>query len=386
MLADIRTRFQRRPHLHQLEERNTFVPMHSLNRLAEQRSYDVVRMASVPRERVKLSVVIPNFNTADYVIEAIQSILAQTLQEFEIIVVDDGSSDDSIERLLSISDERLTCIRQSNRGLAGTRNTGLLVARGAYIGFLDSDDTWFPEKAARHLEIMDQNPSLGLTFSHSAYLHQSGTPTGQLLISRCARPTARDLVKRNHIGNGSTFIVRRACLEMAGGFDETIRNCEEWEFCVRVAACTNFKIQLIGEVLTGYRIREGSLSVSYDHFISNGDLAVARFYRYVPDFSDADARRASAQNCRIASRKALANGQIDLSRTLFKRAYHRYPMLVLCDPRATALALIHLVSLPLRKRDVMLVFRAVLSVMGFFYSRVAPRLLSLESGIRDKAL
>lgn len=363
---------------------NTFEPMHSLNRLAEERSYDVVRMASVPRGRVRLSVVIPNFNTADYVIAAIQSVLDQTLQEFEIIVVDDGSCDDSMERLMAITDERLTCIRQCNRGLAGARNTGLLVARGAYVGFLDSDDTWFAEKAERHLQVMDHDPTLGLTFSYSAYLHQSGTRTGQLLLSRCSRPTARDLVKRNHVGNGSTFIVRRECLEMAGGFDERIRNCEEWEFCVRVAACTNFKIQLIAEVLTGYRIREGSLSVSYDHFISNGDLAVAQFYRYVPGFSDADARRASAQISRIASRKALANGQIDLSRALFLKAFRRYPRLVLCDPRATALALIHLVSLPLPKRNGMLVLRAVLSLTRLFYSKLSPRPLSLDFGVKGR--
>jgi glycosyltransferase involved in cell wall biosynthesis len=363
----------------------SFGPMHSLTRLAEERSYDVVRMASVPRDRVRLSVVIPNFNTADYVTAAIQSVLDQTLQEFEIIVVDDGSSDDSVERLLSIGDERLTCIRQCNRGLAGARNTGLLAARGAYVGFLDSDDMWFPEKAERHLEIMDQDPYLGLTFSYSAYLQQSGASTGQLLLSRCSRPTARDLIKRNHVGNGSTFIVRRACLEMAGGFDEAIRNCEEWEFCVRVAACTNFQIQLIAEVLTGYRIREGSLSVSYDHFISNGDLAVAQFCRYVPDFSDADARRASSQNCRIASRKALSNGQIALSRALFIKAFRRYPLLVLCDPRAAALALIHLVSLPLPKRNGMVVFQAVLGLMRFFYSKLTPQTPSLAFGGRDKA-
>jgi glycosyltransferase involved in cell wall biosynthesis len=385
MLVDGRGRFQRRPDLHKLMNSKSVEPMHSLSRLAGERSYDVVRMASVPRGRVRLSVVIPNFNTAEYVIAAIQSILEQTLQEFEIIVVDDGSCDDSIERILSIADERLTCIRQCNRGLAGARNTGLLAARGAYIGFLDSDDTWFPEKAARHLAVMDQDPSLGLTFSYSAYLQQTGSPTGQLLVSRCVRPSARDLIKRNHIGNGSTFIVRRACLETAGGFNEAIRNCEEWEFCVRVAACTNFKIQLVAEVLTGYRIREGSLSVSYDHFISNGDLAVAQFCCYVPHFSDADARRASAQNCRIASRKALSNGQIDLSRTLFIKAFRRYPLLVVCDPRAAALALIHLVSLPLPKRNGMLIFRAVLTLTRFLYSKLAAQSPSLELGVKDKA-
>jgi glycosyltransferase involved in cell wall biosynthesis len=343
--------------------------MNSLKYLANDRSYDVVRMASVPASRVRLSVVIPNFNTAGYIFAAVQSVLKQTFQRLEVIVVDDGSADDSIGKILSITDERMTCIRQRNRGLAGARNTGLLVARGIYVGFLDSDDVWFPEKAERHLALMEQDHQLGLTFSHSAYLDQCGTPTGQLLISRCVRPEARDLIRRNHVGNGSTPILRRACLEISGGFDETIRNCEEWELWVRVAACTSFKIQLVPEVLTGYRIRQDSLSVSYDHFISNGELAVARFRGYVQDFSDADARRATAQNCRIASRKALSNGQIALSRSLFLKAFRLYPALVLCDPRAAGLALIHVVSLPLPNRNGMLVYRAVLRLMKYFHSK-----------------
>jgi glycosyltransferase involved in cell wall biosynthesis len=354
-------------------------PGHSnaLKDLAIGRSYDVTRMASIEPSRVRLSVVIPNFNASEYVLAAIQSALDQTLRDLEVVVVDDGSTDDSVATILSITDERLTCIRQRNRGLAGARNTGLLLARGTYVGFLDSDDIWFREKAERHLDVMREDASLGLTFSCSAYLHQSGTPTGQLLISRCARPGVRDLVRRNHLGNGSTFIVRRACLEISGGFDEALRSCEDWEFCVRLAACTSFQIGLIPEVLTGYRIRQGSLSVSYDQFLSNGDVAVARFFRYVPGFSDADARRVSAQNWRIASRKALSNEQVDLSRAFFVKAFRLYPALVLRDPRAAVLALIHLISLPFPKRNGILVFRAVLRFMKFFYSRtVSPRFSS----------
>lgn len=340
----------------------------SLKRLKTERKYDVVRMASAPASDVLLSVVIPNFNTAGYVLAAIQSVLDQTFQRLEIIVVDDGSSDDSVEKILSITDERVTCLRQQNKGLASARNTGLLVARGEYVGFLDSDDTWFSEKAERHLSVMEKDAQLGLTFSHSAYLDDAGNPTGQLLVSLCNRPDTRDLIRRNHLGNGSTAILRRTCLEMSGGFDETLRTCEEWELWVRVAASTRFKIQLIPEVLTGYRIRPGSLSQSYDHFISNGDLAVARFRDYVPGFSDADARRASAQNRRIASRKALSNGQMNLSRSLFVKAIRLYPALVLCDARAAGLALIHTLSLPLPNRNRMLIYRGARRLMKLVFA------------------
>ena len=353
----------------------------SLERLARDRTSNTIKSASIPASGVLLSVVIPNFNTATYVLAAVRSVLGQTLSSLEVIVVDDGSSDDSIQRLLSVHDERLTCIHQPNRGLAGARNTGLLFARGMYVGFLDSDDIWFPDKAQKQVAVMENDPHVGLTFSHSAYLDESGRLTGQFLISRCKEPVARDLIRRNHVGNGSTPILRRTCLELAGGFDETIKNCEEWELWVRIAACTTFKLQLIPEVLTGYRVRSGSLSVSYDHFIANGNVAVERFRQYVPEFSEADARRATAQNCRIASRKALSEGHMTLFRRLFVKAFHEYPALILCDCRAAGLALFFVVSLTLPNRIGLLIYRSVIRLMQFLYSKFVNISLSSTTSI-----
>ena len=194
------------------------------------RTYQVLRQARVPAAAVDLTVVIPSFNTSAYITDAIRSALEQTWRALEVVVVDDGSSDNSVDRILALEDPRLTCVRQPNRGLAGARNTGLLMARGPFVGFLDSDDVWFPEKAALHLAIMKAEPTVGLTFSHSAYLNEAGVPTGQLLMAACARPTALDFVKRNHVGNGSTPIVRRDVFEQAGFFDESIGGGgEDWE-------------------------------------------------------------------------------------------------------------------------------------------------------------
>jgi glycosyltransferase involved in cell wall biosynthesis len=338
---------------------------------ANQRQYKVLRLASVSAAQVELSVIIPNFNTAEYVVAAIRSVLEQTFRNLEVIVVDDGSSDNSIETILSITDERLTCVWQPNRGLSGARNTGILMARGKFIGLLDSDDIWFPEKAARHLAEMANNSKVGVTFSYSAYLDESGSPTGQLLISRCKMPTIEDLVARNHVGNGSTPILRKDCVDMAGGFDESLKSCEEWELWVRLAVHTRCHFQLIPAVLTGYRVRQGSLSVTYEHFIRNGELAVDRFRDYVPGFSDAKARRAKSQNCRIASRKALSSGQTTLSRTLLFKALRQYPAIVLRDPRAAGLVLMHLAFLLLPNAWRLEFYNAVRRVMRSVYSRWA---------------
>jgi len=309
---------------------------------------EVLRQATVPAHGLRLSVVVPNYDTAAFVPDAIASILAQSMPDLELIVVDDGSRDDSVARILAYPDPRLTLVRQPNRGLAGARNTGIAHSRADLIGFCDSDDVWHPDKAARQLAVMDRAPGIGLTFSHSMYLTEEGEPTGQLLVSRCARPGIRDLIARNHIGNGSTPIVRHACFEQAGLFDEDLAaGCEDFEMWVRIACLSTLEIQLVPEVLTGYRIRWSSGSMTFDRFLSGHYLAVERLRSYVPGFTDCEARRSRAEHLRIASRKAFSAGETELSRTYLLRALRACPSLVLRDVRALGMVALHLVSLPL---------------------------------------
>jgi glycosyltransferase involved in cell wall biosynthesis len=309
---------------------------------------EVLRQASVPAHGLRLSVVVPNYNTAAFVPDAITSILAQSMPELELIVVDDGSRDDSLERILACPDPRLTLVRQPNRGLAGARNTGIVYSRADLIGFCDSDDVWHPDKAARQLALMDGDAGIGLTFSHSMYLTEEGSPTGQLLVSRCGRPGVRDLIARNHIGNGSTPIVRRACFRRAGLFDEDLAaGCEDFEMWVRIACLSRLEIRLVPEVLTGYRIRWSSGSMTFDRFLEGHYLAVERLRSYVPGFTDRDARRSRAEHLRIASRKAFSAGETDLSRAYLLRALRACPSLALQDPRALGMVALHVASLPL---------------------------------------
>lgn len=308
---------------------------------------ELLRQATQPSRGVRLSVVVPNFDTAAFVPDAIASILAQTMPDLELVVVDDGSNDDSLQRILACTDPRLTVVRQRNRGLAGARNTGIVHSRASTIGFCDSDDVWHPEKAARQLAVMDREPDVGLTFSHSMYLTQEGEPTGQLLLSRCAQPTVRDLIARNHVGNGSTPVVRRACFARAGLFDEDLAaGCEDFEMWVRIACLSGMTVRLVPEVLTGYRIRWSSGSMTFDRFLSGHHLAIERVRSYVPGFTERNARRSNAEHLRIASRKAFSAGRPDLSREYLLRALRTYPSLVLRDVRALGMVALHAASLP----------------------------------------
>ena len=123
-----------------------------------------------------VSVVMPVYNVEAYVAEAIDSVLAQTLPDFELIIVDDGGHDRSLEICRSYHDARIRIVSQSNRGLAGARNTGIAAARASYVAFLDSDDRWLPEKLALHVIHLDNNPSDGVSFSPSRFIDCDGSP------------------------------------------------------------------------------------------------------------------------------------------------------------------------------------------------------------------
>ena len=327
------------------------------------RELTVLRRAALPAHRVRLSVVVPSYNTARYVRDTLASLLAQTVRDLEVVVVDDGSRDDSLAVLAAVDDPRLTVAVQANRGLAGSRNSGLLLARAPAIGFCDADDLWFARKAERHLACLDADPRVGLTFSWSAYLDEAGAWTGQYLLSRCRAPSARDLIRRNHVGNGSTVVARRDVFARAGLFDESLGSCEDFEMWVRAAACSGYGVRLLPEVLTGYRVRAGSMSTTYDDFVRGYARALERFRDYVPGFTPRDAARSYAECLRIASRKAFSGGQVALSRALFAAALRRAPSLPLRDWRALGMLALHLGAWPLPPAGQARFYRAVRGAM-----------------------
>jgi glycosyltransferase involved in cell wall biosynthesis len=335
--------------------------------------FAVLRRSALPAAGVRLSVVVPSCNTARYLGDALDSVLAQTMSALEVIVVDDGSADASVARALACEDPRLTVAVQANHGLAATRNTGIALARAPLVGFCDADDIWYPAKAERHLAVMEADPSVGLTFSHSAYLDEHGVPTGQLLLTRCRAPTARDLARRNHVGNGSTPIVRREALILAGLFDVGLRSCQDVEMWVRLAATTGLAIRLVPEVLTGYRIRAGALTLSFDQFLRCGREITERYRTWLPGFDQSAADRSYAEFLRIASRKAFAEGQVSRSRRYFVEALRLDPLLPLRDPRAFALLGLHLLALPLPEHARPSVYHATMRLTRLGFAVLKPR-------------
>ena len=122
----------------------------------------------------KVSVIIPVYNAEKYVEDAVKSVLSQTYENIEILIIDDGSPDKSIEICERFKNPKVKIIRQKNRGLAGARNTGIRHAQGDYLAFLDADDMWLPEKLEKHILHLENSSQIGISFSRSAFINEVG--------------------------------------------------------------------------------------------------------------------------------------------------------------------------------------------------------------------
>jgi glycosyltransferase involved in cell wall biosynthesis len=191
--------------------------------------------ADSARPVAKVSVVIPVQNRPVAVRRAIDSVLAQTCQDFEIIVVDDGSTDDTASSVEAIGDPRIVLVRHDrNRGASPARNSGIWAGRAPFVAFLDSDDEWFPTRLEKMLNVFESaSDRVGLVYTGAERILDDGTVVKQ--IPRERDDLDRVLLIDNVIGGTSVAMVRRDVLEAIGGFDETLRYTEERDLWLRIA-------------------------------------------------------------------------------------------------------------------------------------------------------
>lgn len=183
-----------------------------------------------------VSVVIPAYNRAHLIGRAISSVLAQSHQRFEIIVVDDGSNDDLAAALAAVADRRLHCIAHPrNRGAAAARNTGVAEAIGEFVAFLDSDDTWYPEKLAYQVAAMRAQPAdvAGHVCAYDCI--KAGYSPRQIAPNWLAQPFRRAVLFGCTCGPGTTLLCRRSVFAEIGPLDEELRRLEDWDWLLRLA-------------------------------------------------------------------------------------------------------------------------------------------------------
>jgi len=211
-----------------------------------------------------VSVIIPTYNRYHLLSDAAASVLAQTFAAFELIIVDDGSTDETWERLGEFSDKRISRIRIEHTGLPGlVRNRGVASARGEYIAFLDSDDLWLPEKLMLQYDFMRENPGCRISHTRERWIR------GGKEISQAGQRHRRsgiifgDALKKCIIGP-STVMMEKKLFEAVGGFREDLEIAEDYEMWLRITACC--EVGYIDKPLTVKQAgHEGQLSEKYGH-------------------------------------------------------------------------------------------------------------------------
>jgi cellulose synthase/poly-beta-1,6-N-acetylglucosamine synthase-like glycosyltransferase len=304
-----------------------------------------------------VSVVIPLFNAASVIRETVASVLGQTFRDFELLIVDDGSTDDSASICASITDPRIRLIRQPNRGLAGARNAGIRHARGQYVAFLDADDLFLPDKLARHVDHLESSGYVGLSFSHSEIIGQLGRRTGKMQDSRSGHYGLADLILENPVGNGSAAVVRRSALaavsytRMRDGaverhyFDEALSACEDVELWWRIACLTSWTVACLPEVHTLYRQMPHGMSSDTGRMLRGWDQAIAKTQRSAPHVVSRVERPARARFLRYLAGRAVAAGDGRNAWRHIRAALRSDPGLMRNQPRASLLTLAAAVSM-----------------------------------------
>ncbi len=203
-----------------------------------------------------IAVVMPAYNAAATIHEAIRSALDQTVAPLEVIVIDDGSTDDTATLIRSFGDP-VRYFRTPQGGPARARNLGVREARGTHIAFLDADDVWLPTKLARQLELLREAPDLVLVYSGVSLIDEAGTVFRTVASTRaCSGRHAADVLRIKNCIQVSTVVAPRSELMAAGLFDPDLPSCENWDLWIRLAA--RGEVGYVDTPLVHYRMREGS--------------------------------------------------------------------------------------------------------------------------------
>jgi glycosyltransferase involved in cell wall biosynthesis len=187
-----------------------------------------------------ISVVIPVYNGEKTIRQTLESVLNQTFTDFEVIVINDGSQDATLEIVANIADPRLKVFSYPNAGQAASRNRGLSQARGEFIAFLDADDLWTSDKLEAQLRVLQENPQAAVAYSWSDCIDESGNFLREASHRTVNGDVYAKLLLTDFLDNGSNPLIRRQAITEVGGFDESLPPAEDWDMWLRLAARYHF--------------------------------------------------------------------------------------------------------------------------------------------------
>ncbi|MBW4641438.1 MAG: glycosyltransferase family 2 protein [Goleter apudmare HA4340-LM2] len=272
----------------------------------------------------KVSVVVPAYNVSNYIQEALTSLKLQTFKDFEVLVVDDGSTDDTaaVVQKFCQGDSRFQLLQKPNGGLSSARNYGTSHARGEYIALLDGDDVYHPDKLANHVTRLDKEADVGVVYSASRTIRNDGRPT---FVTLSGKPVHSHpllaLLCKNFVGHGSNAVFRRCLVDEVGEFDEELRSWEDVDFWVRVAATQKWRFYREKRILCYYRVRPSGLSFNLVQMRISGEQVITAAYQRSPKLIKPHLPTIYAYMYRYLSRLCLQGGDMETARDFIDMAF-----------------------------------------------------------------
>ena len=273
------------------------------------------------------TIIIPCYNAAETLAETIASVRAQSVTDWEAVIVDDASTDGSLRLLreLTAYDPRFWIISQPNAGPSVARNRAAALARGRVLAFLDADDLWHPEKLARTARAFQEAPEADAVFARIGFFTDPARPDATISTVRPGAQTSADVIGENPACTLSNLSVRREAFLATGGFDADLRYAEDLEWMNRAVA-RGLQLWAVNSVDVRYRMRAEGLSADLAAMHAGWRQAVA------PYASAVELARAEARHLRYLARRALRTGQAPaLARSLALQGLRRAPSAFLGD-------------------------------------------------------
>ncbi len=269
-----------------------------------------------------VSVIITTFNRADYIKYSIESVLEQAYKHFELIIVDDGSTDNTVDIVKSYNDKRIRYFYQTNLGQNFARNYGLQVSKGKYAAFLDSDDVWENNKLEKQVEILDKHADIGLVYCATSIIDKHNREIERQKLHNYCGNVTNQLLLLNFLYNISCAMFRiDESLYRVGMFDESITKMTDWEFYLKYSLHNKF--YSIPEYLVKHRVLGNSINFNYMEHLVSGFRIFDKFFQNkdLPGSVIKKKELAYAMQYRHLAQKFLDNGKYIEARVYILKAF-----------------------------------------------------------------
>ncbi|MBD2577590.1 glycosyltransferase [Oscillatoria sp. FACHB-1406] len=267
----------------------------------------------------KVSAIIPAYNAEKTLRDTIQSVRQQTFTDWELIVIDDGSTDSTADIIKAIPDDRIHVFSFPNAGLAESRNRGIDRARGEFVAFLDADDLWTTDKLAAQVEALEQHPEAAVAYSWTDYIDESGQFLRSGMHVTANGDVYQKLLLGNFLENGSNPLIRKQAFQKVGQFDKLVPTCQDWDMYLRLSAQYPFVAVPFPQVL--YRVSPNSMSFNFDRHEAGALQAISKTFATAPQSLRYLKKFSLANFYKYMTFKSLDSGELTREKGLLAARY-----------------------------------------------------------------